>query len=474
MRYFAVLESLDDERDIPQHVYLDCIAEPTFKIMLQAGGIRQVTAEMADDYMGAVLQVARAEIEPQLLARINAQPGRLWLQLTVSDERYEDGANIPASFVSLAPTAALEVPPLYISPPTPASGEIQSDAERVFKHPQLRTQAFERFASWLQALVSRTEQRHVVAYHVGQGNCNAIVNQFEHPVLFFDLGWPIQTNIAGAPSPTPKLFDIQAFDEPAPVILSHWDWDHWAYALESWSYDRNQKAARATWKARALERPWLVPAPDRAMKLGPSHYLLIMKLFQQRYMGERALHYWPKQKDRLFAVHLTIIKCRTRKKDISYRNNSGLAMIVRIDDGWDRGLVLLPGDSEFDSMNLGDIPPELTRRLVGMVASHHGGKLNVFSIPQTKAPNARLVISTGKNGYGHPNNRMLDNYGLQGWKDQCRTNDSGIGHVGATLVQPENFDKPRCRCRRIIKAGMSSNSSEGSIDSSALPADFCI
>lgn len=469
MRYFAVLESLEDE-DVPNHVYLDCIAEPTFKMMLQAGAISQMPAAMAEEYMGAVLQVQRDDIEPQLLDRINAQPGRLWLQFTVSDERDEDGdVNIPATFVSLALTAdALEVPLLYISPPTPADNEMQNDAERIFKHPQVGHGAFERFTGRLQALFSHAEQRHVVAYHVGQGNCNAIVDQSEHPVLFFDLGWPIQTNIAGAPSPAPKLFDIQAFDEPPPVVLSHWDWDHWAYALESWRYDRNQKAARATWKAGALERPWLVPTPDRAMKLGPSHYLLIMKLFQQRYMGKRALHYWPKQMDMWEAAHLAIIKCHTKKRDVSHRNNSGLAIIVRIDDGWERGLVLLPGDSEFDSMRLDDMRPEFSRRLVGMVASHHGGKLNVFSIPETKAPNARLVISTGKNGYGHPNARMLANYRLQGWKDQCYTNDGGIGHVGATLVQPENFDKPMCGCGRVVRAGMSSVSSE------LLPDDFYV
>ncbi|NIE65910.1 hypothetical protein [Burkholderia sp. Ax-1719] len=125
MRYFAVLETLDDEGDTSQHVYLDCIAEQTFKVMRQAGGISQMPDTMADEYMGAVLQVQRDELERQLLERINAQPGRLWLQFTVSDVANEDGANISATFVSLAPTAdGLEVPPLYISSPTPVNGEI--------------------------------------------------------------------------------------------------------------------------------------------------------------------------------------------------------------------------------------------------------------------------------------------------------------------------------------------------------------
>ncbi|NIE65909.1 hypothetical protein [Burkholderia sp. Ax-1719] len=155
-------------------------------------------------------------------------------------------------------------------------------------------------------------------------------------------------------------------------------------------------------------------------------------------------------------------------------------MVVRVDDGWERGLVLLPGDSEFDSMRLATDLSLDVRRIVGMMASHHGGKLNVFSIPETKAPGARLVISTGKNGYGHPNLHMLENYKFQGWNDQRRTTDGKTGHhhasygIGATLVQPERFGKPKCECERVVKARMSSDVTETSVCMFGLPADFCI
>ena len=459
MRFFAVVESLDDEAD-HKYVYLDCIAEETFSAMQRAGGVPRLSIERADEYMGAVLQVGRDAFEPRLLERIGSASTRAWLTFSVSEaQKQDEQIDIPATFVSLAPTPNdLEAGQLYISPPTLVDAETQADAERIFDASKLAPRSFERFTMLLDTLFAGEGRRHVVAYHVGQGNCNAVVNEHEHPIMFFDLGWPIQANIAGAPNPMPKFFDVQANHEPPPVVLSHWDWDHWAYALDSWRYDRNRGAAQATWKAAALDRPWLVPAPEKALKLGPSHYLLIMKLYHHRWHGRRALHFWPNRRSIWETANLAIIKCRTRKKDVSYRNNSGLAMVVRIDDGWKRGLVLLPGDSEFDSIRLDEVRSWESRRLVGMVASHHGGKLNVFSIPEATVSDARLVISTGRNRYGHPNERMLDNYRLQGWRDQQRTDawfHRPNPYVGATLVQPESFDKPECKCERILDAGMS-------------------
>ncbi|MEN8516901.1 hypothetical protein [Burkholderia sp. RS02] len=464
MRYFAVLESLDGDVD-QEHVYLDCISQETFSVMRRVGGLAQFSSEQADEYMGAVLQVRRESFAPSLLDRINNASVRIWFTLTVSEVRDDAAAvDIPATFVSLAPTAAdAEAITLYISRPEALDADTQAAAERIFDATQLAPNSFERFARRLEKLFASEGRRHVVAYHVGQGNCNAVVDEHEHPVLFFDLGWPIQTNIAGAPNPPPQLFDVQSDAGIAPVVLSHWDWDHWAYALESWRYDRARGAPFATWKSAALHRPWLVPAPEKAMKLGPSHYLLILKLYHQRWEGRRALHFWSRRKSMWETGNLTLLKCSTKKRDVSYRNNSGLAMVVRIDDGWKRGLVLLPGDCEFDSIQFDRVSSWDSRRIVAMVASHHGGKLNVFAIPETTVSDARLVISSGKNRYGHPNSRMLDNYRLQGWHDQQHTNSwhhrprmlSLVPRIGATLVQPVSFDKPRCECEGIPDANMS-------------------
>jgi hypothetical protein len=217
------------------------------------------------------------------------------------------------------------------------------------------------------------------------------------------------------------------------------------------------------WKKDALQRPWLVP-PDTGLKLGPSHYKLIEDLLRQRNSGIRTLHVWPAKRKSKAIGNLVLLKCSPAKGVPHNRNDSGLAAFVRINDGRRSGWVLLPGDADFRSIPIHLLDDELeSEPLVGMVASHHGGKLPVFSIPETQAPGARLVVSTGNNHYGHPNLQMLANYGFLGWKDQVRTDLTafcsgrcGRPHqVGAFLVQPAHFAKPQCHCNGIPDARMS-------------------
>lgn len=125
-------------------------------------------------------------------------------------------------------------------------------------------------------------------------------------------------------------------------------------------------------------------------------------------------------------------------------------------------------DAEHGSIEFAALPSFNAQRLVGMVASHHGGKLDVFDIPLTRAQNARLVVSTGTNSYRHPNAQMLENFKLRGWVDQVRTDAPGVcfdescAHsVGASVVQPEWFEKPRCQCFGIPEARMSIAHSTG-------------
>src|SRR5579871_3626379 len=64
-------------------------------------------------------------------------------------------------------------------------------------------------------------------YDVGQGNCNAILggNHFtHHPILYFDMGGGVLNNAHTYPN---ALGSLCGFMHP-PVVLSHWDWDHWS------------------------------------------------------------------------------------------------------------------------------------------------------------------------------------------------------------------------------------------------------
>ncbi|MGF6465117.1 hypothetical protein [Paraburkholderia youngii] len=460
--FFAVLESLEQEGN-DSDVYLDCIAVETYDGMVRAGTLSAYCRSEPIPYVGNVLRVKRSDIPASVIEAAERASGRLWLKLVVAqDEELPDLATIPAEFVSLSANDN-EIPRnLRISVPEDAGPAVQRQAENFFRVSSDRPTGFEALAKELESSLVR-RQKHVVAYRIGQGNCNAIVDVAEHPIIFFDLGWPIQLNVRGAPIPAPDLLSVPRARSRAPVILSHWDWDHWAFALESWSYDSSAKGARPKWKKDALERPWLAPRPAKRLKLGPSHYRLIEELFRRRARGRRSLHFFPAKAQARSMGDLVVLKCSPPTGQALTRNNSGLAVAVRVYDGHESGWVLLPGDADFRSIPLEQVRELGPESLVGMVASHHGGKIDVFSIPQTRVPGARLVVSTGTNGYGHPNDQVLANYEFLGWTDQVRTDVAsscgglcGLAHVvGAFLVQPDHFTKPQCECYAIPKARMS-------------------
>lgn len=463
--FYSVMESL--EQDEEEYVYFDCVSANTLERMASFGTLAQYTRGEGVDYVGNIIKVHRKYLANSLIARVNRARTRTWLKIFIAEENKSSEATpIPAEFVSLSAADNNEAPPrLRISTPVNAEPQARAQAEEFFRTTTKDLANFDVLRAALRPL-NYEKQTHVVAYHVGQGNCNAIVNEYEHPFVFFDFGWPIHTNATGAPRPAPALLSIKQKElvHLPSIILSHWDWDHWAYALESWSYAPSAGGARPVWKSGALQRPWLVP-PDDGLKLGPSHYKLMEDLRRQRMRGIHALHVWPKAVDSNTLGNLVLLQCAPLKGMPRSRNDSGLAAAVRINDGNNSGWVLLPGDADYRSIPLdlvGGLTPDA---LVGMVASHHGGKLSVFSIPETQAPGARLVVSTGTNRYGHPNEQMLANYGFRGWKDKVRTDltvfCSGAGscgsphHVGAFVVQPAHFSKPQCGCEKVPKARMS-------------------
>lgn len=462
--FFAVLETLEQGED--DYVYLDCISAETFNGMRRHGTLLKCSKNERIPYVGNILKVNRSYLSPSLIERVTETRSRVWLKLSVAEEGESPNfANIPVQFVSLVAenTEGLR-PELYISAPQETEPDTQQQAEKLFTVSSQGAENLDALIEELRPALSE-KRKHVVAYRIGQGNCNAIVDQAEHPIVFFDLGWPIQSNSGGAPSPAPDLFSVRSGTSgPSPVVLSHWDWDHWAYALESWSYDRSVRGARPQWKSDAVERAWLASRPGKGLKLGPSHYNLIEELLRRRINGRRALHLWPATRDVHRIADLAILKCTPPRGMTLDRNNSGLAVAVRINDGAEDGWVLLPGDADFRSVPLKKHIPEVKpETLVGMVASHHGGKLDVFSIPTTTVEGARLVVSTGPNPYGHPNKQMLANYALRGWKSQVLTTEVAtcVGAcvpphgVGALLVQPSSFAWPKCGCDEIPNANMS-------------------
>lgn len=263
----------------------------------------------------------------------------------------------------------------------------------------------------------------VAAYDVGQASMNALVNGVEHPVMFFDFGWPAKFNTASIPETSvyfnPLSSNIIPARGPAPVVLSHLDWDHWAYAYKSgrarWNKTIGAWITVPIYRADALKRPWLMRRPQfTSHKLGPSHIHFVDTLSKTKlHSGAMALNFWPKGKRTLNLGGCTIFSCNpvsgSRRAPSFLRNNQGLGMLIF--DKQSGARTLLPGDADYPS-----VPHFAKQRLTGLVATHHGGKVTPGSIPNATA-HGRMIFSVFPGCYSNiPHGDVEDEAYQKGWR----------------------------------------------------------
>jgi hypothetical protein len=214
---------------------------------------------------------------------------------------------------------------------------------------------------------------------VGQGNANALWLQGGGASLYFDFGG----GVLGNAKTFPKQFATACFSNQAPVLLSHWDWDHWS------------SGARFP---QALDSEWIAPRQE----LGPVHRAFAWLLHSKAH-----LHLWPKSLPSLSTPHLVVEHCTGTD-----RNNSGLSMAVQRElPGGGTEMVLLPSDADYAS-----IPLCSGMSFGAVVASHHGGLVSASHIAKPIGSNRQMVYSVGHgNSYGHPKLHALLDYLTAGW-----------------------------------------------------------
>ncbi|MDQ0044669.1 hypothetical protein [Variovorax boronicumulans] len=258
------------------------------------------------------------------------------------------------------------------------------------------------------AAAGASEARNLVVYDVGQGSAVGLVDAVGHPCLFFDLGWPTSFNAKSRPLDPPNLFVGDACAHctvrKAPVILSHWDFDHWAYAVANDNYNFGKKASTMTLKPAAVDRIWIVPRPPALKKngkgLGPTHLRLLSSL-KQRIVWPNAL-----KSVRFGAGVITRTDPAVLPDD---RNNQSLVWFV-MRRSEPRRAVLLAGDVSYPKARW----PLPKPNLHGLVASHHGA--DVTDPPKRSGAFAKLAISVGDpNVYGHPRLLGLLEHAAAGW-----------------------------------------------------------
>jgi hypothetical protein len=249
-------------------------------------------------------------------------------------------------------------------------------------------------------------------YDVGHGASNALICR-DQPVMYFDLGGGVTGNVHTYPSALSKF----CFTSRPPIVLSHWDHDHWATAQRD---------------PEALDQTWVVPRQGNTLL--SSHLTFLAQLLR----GNGRVLVWPEALPSVTAGSVTVERCTG-----TTRNNSGLAMTFRNREG-EQGSMLFPADSRYDC-----IPIAATQAFTSLVASHHGGRTKSTFVPASDgAAHGRLVFSVGAgNSYKHPlpSESQAHNAAWGNYRTLSTDNRIGpLGHVHLYWSQSEPPAAPGC------------------------------
>lgn len=258
----------------------------------------------------------------------------------------------------------------------------------------------------------------VVVYDVGQGAANGLISAGEVG-CYFDVGGGAAGNTSTFPRAL-KTFCHCGSQYP-PIILSHWDHDHWS------SEGRDTLFHRHT---------WIVPR-QASQKKAPHHLSLISAI---QTAGKMLV--WPS------GAIMRIGQLEIGECTGSTKNDSGLSLHLHPPSSIPRGQpVLMPADAGYDDLP-GGRPRDGT--LDAIVCPHHGGHSNSPQIPlPPSVTHQRLIYSYGpNNSYKHPLFKTYDAHHRKNWVDVRKglttpvppsprvvrnTEDrksSGLGHVG--------------------------------------------
>ena len=292
----------------------------------------------------------------------------------------------------------------------------------------------------LNLAVSSIHSPMIVVYDVGQANWNALVDTSNCPNsaptvrMFFDFGVPTGWNYGTLPTPPLDPLASPTVDPSAPVILSHWDMDHWAGATFGQPL-YGSRGLTIHWDPRAIDnRKWLVPNQGRSksgQRVSPTSWRFALALYRR---GN--LMIWPTLMNSVQSSRGDwLVKCVPTPGVPSNNNNTGLAFSALLHPGWN-GYTLCPADAEYSSV-FSNLPQQM--KFFHLIASHHGGNLkHPRRVPLAQYGRfSRLVISHGAR-YGHPTIAAKAAHTAKNWTMQYETNSrisrTGLQGSGTTAL----------------------------------------
>jgi hypothetical protein len=224
------------------------------------------------------------------------------------------------------------------------------------------------------ALAKLPALEYLIGLDVGQGTAIGLADVTQDIHLYFDLGGGVYRNAKTRPNPLMFCWRINA-----PIVLSHWDSDHWAGEIAD---------------PQAQRRTWIAPRQSMTKK----HIAFANRILR----GGGSLLIWGSTPS---SVSVTVggaqtLELRRCTGPSSLRNGSGIAAVVEhlpSGDQW-----LLTGDAGYHEV--GPLPTSP----VAIVVPHHGADMGTSSVPPARpAAYARLFYSFG------PGNRHGRNPGVQ-------------------------------------------------------------
>lgn len=310
-----------------------------------------------------------------------------WVSLELTDHETDTPVNVYGGLFATPTRAYLQ------SAPAPApSGPLSA----VF---DMETWPVADQQSLLQALKPPCDVEALVCFDIGQGLASALVCRCGEPIYYFDTGCGSGRNTGTAPS----RIDFCTCSSPV-VILSHWDTDHWAGAVNH---------------ARLQARTWTVPKQT----ISTSHTLFandILKAGGNILVVDRTL---PQLQWSSGAQDYDLQRATGKK-----RNGTGLVLVVT-DRPSGRSWVLT-GDAGYDV-----IPHAVPADVAAMVVPHHGADMGAKSFPFARSSTsyARLLYSFGPGNKHGPNNPPVQHPVQAAVSAHANVN---WGHGGWSAVTP--------------------------------------
>jgi hypothetical protein len=225
---------------------------------------------------------------------------------------------------------------------------------------------------------------HVIVLDVGQGSANALIDVDGNVAVYCDVG----AGVLRDSNTWPTDFTDFCYCTQAPVVLSHWHYDHFHAANKF---------------PNLISRTWI--APNQKIGPGPQS-AMVAKLTNNPncqlaiYNGQGVIQ----------TGDLALERC---SGPTTNQNRSGLAVWVKSPDD-NNSPILLPGDAGYN-----DVPMLVGGQTVySFAASHHGGRTNGTPPAYPNMGFSRAALSYGRgNSYRHPLPSSMQQLRNQHWRN---------------------------------------------------------